>query len=139
MQKRAQTYQQNIANFLAYDEKPPSSQTPQKVDSLVTAENHQQQQKMGLEIAETSFSNSKVSKGPYPYQQHQQQHQQPQLHHYTSNSYSLLWILFILVRRNLQKFLNSKLTTIMLFSPIFCTLLMCITFKVDKIMVSDFG
>lgn len=133
MQKRAQTYQQNIANFLAYDEKPPSSQTPQKVDSLVTAENHQQ--KVGLEIAETSFNNSKVSKDPYPYQQQQQ----PQLHQYTSNSYSILWILFILVRRNLQKFLNSKLTTIMLFSPIFCTLLMCITFKVDKIMVSDFG
>lgn len=90
---------------------------------------------MGLEIAETSFSNL-VSKDPYPYQQQQQQ---PQLHQYTSNSYSLLWILFILVRRNLQKFLNSKLTTIMLFSPIFCTLLMCITFKVDKIMVSNFG
>ena len=90
---------------------------------------------MGLEIAETSFSNSKVSKDPYPYQQQQQQQQQPQLHQYTSNSYSFLWILFILVRRNLQKFLNSKLTTIMLFSPIFCTLLMCITFKVDKIMV----
>lgn len=47
----------------------------------------------------------------------------------------LLWLLFILIRRNFQKFLNSKLTTIMLFSPIFCTLLMCIIFKVDKIMV----
>ncbi|KAJ6220076.1 hypothetical protein RDWZM_005888 [Blomia tropicalis] len=47
----------------------------------------------------------------------------------------LLWLLFILIRRNFQKFLNSKLTTIMLFSPIFCTLLMCIIFKVDKIML----
>lgn len=54
----------------------------------------------------------------------------------SSASYSILWLLLILVRRNFQKFLSSKLTTIMLFSPIFCTLLMCITFKVDKIMVS---
>lgn len=52
------------------------------------------------------------------------------------DSYSLLWMLFILIRRNISQFMKSKMTSIMLFSPVFCTLLMCITFKVDKIMAS---
>lgn len=50
--------------------------------------------------------------------------------------YSVLWLLFILIRRNIYKFVSSKMTGVMLFSPMFCTLLMCITFKVDKITVS---
>lgn len=54
----------------------------------------------------------------------------------TTGSSSMFWLLFILVRRNFQMFLSSKLTSLMLFSPIFCTLLMCITFKVPKIDVS---
>lgn len=45
------------------------------------------------------------------------------------------WLLFILIRRNIQKFLISKLTTMMMFSPVFCTLLMCIIFHVDKVTV----
>ncbi|KAF7492276.1 ABC transporter G family member 20 [Sarcoptes scabiei] len=45
------------------------------------------------------------------------------------DSYSLLWMLFILIRRNISQFMKSKMTSIMLFSPVFCTLLMCITFK----------
>lgn len=54
----------------------------------------------------------------------------------TANS-SMLWLLLILVRRNFQMFFSSKLTSLMLLSPIFCTLLMCITFKVDKIEVRE--
>ena len=55
--------------------------------------------------------------------------------HTSLSEYSLLWLLFILIRRNIYKFLNSKMTSIMLFSPMFCTLLMCLIFKVDRINV----
>lgn len=52
------------------------------------------------------------------------------------NTKSLLWLLFILVRRNIYQFFQSKFISVMVFSPTFCTLLMCIIFKVDMIRLN---
>lgn len=83
--KRAQTYQKNIANFLTYDSPSPSS-TQDTVDLVAATV----EEKHGIE--ETSFT----LKNDIRSLQHQ--------HHLAaSNSYSIIWLLFILVRRNLQK------------------------------------
>ncbi|XP_027196886.2 ABC transporter G family member 20-like isoform X3 [Dermatophagoides pteronyssinus] len=52
------------------------------------------------------------------------------------NTKSLLWLLFILIRRNIYQFFQSKFISVMVFSPTFCTLLMCIIFKVDMIRLN---
>ncbi|XP_054167797.1 ABC transporter G family member 20-like [Oppia nitens] len=48
---------------------------------------------------------------------------------------SMLWILLILIRRNIKQYLHYKLIFIMIFSPAFQTLLMCIIYGVDSVAI----
>lgn len=85
----------------------------------------------------TDLVNKNTGRGKFSKKNSAQMQLDTSLSQVSKGSYSTFWMLFILVRRNVQMFLNSKLTGLMLFSPIFCTLLMCITFKVSKVNVSD--
>jgi len=50
--------------------------------------------------------------------------------------FSILWILLTLIRRNLNKYFQYKLIFLVIFSPAFQTILMCMIFEVDSVPVS---
>ncbi len=51
-------------------------------------------------------------------------------------NFSILWVLLILIRRNINKFFQYKLIFLVIFSPAFQTLLMCLVFHADSLPVS---
>ena len=53
-----------------------------------------------------------------------------------SDKLSVLWILMILIRRNINKYFRYKLIFLLIFSPAFQTLLMCLIYNIDSVPVS---
>ena len=50
---------------------------------------------------------------------------------------SFLWILMILIGRNINKYIQYKLIFLLIFSPAFQTLLMCLIYSIDSVPVSQ--